>query len=201
METTKNIGNEISIIIYWNEGEKTSKNTCSNGPGALVALKLYDVTKNPEYLRVGRELYEWTQQNLQDEDAIYYDAWHINPKRLDRRKFSYNTGTMMESAAMLYRFTGESHFRNETIRLAEAAHQRFLAGSQGRGNVWFNAVLLRAYVYADDLLQNDQYRQAWLSYATSLSKRPLRPIGNKPPAHLLEEAAKLEIYALVSSWK
>ncbi len=186
--------------IYWNEGEKKSKNTCSNGPGALVALKLYQATKNPEYLSIGREIYEWTQENLQDTDGIYLDAVIINPMRIDRRKFSYNTGTMMESAAMLYEITGEEHFRAETERLAEAAYQHFLISQQGRGNVWFNAVLMRAYVYADKFLKNQSYKEAWNDYARKLSEAPPKVQGTTPYPHLLEEAAKLEIWSVLSRW-
>lgn len=36
--------------LYWKEGDKTTKNTCSNGPGILVALQLYKITGNKNYL-------------------------------------------------------------------------------------------------------------------------------------------------------
>ncbi|SDH49050.1 Glycosyl hydrolase family 76 [Dyadobacter soli] len=36
--------------IYWKEGDKNSKNTCSNGPGVLVALQMYQATKDYQQL-------------------------------------------------------------------------------------------------------------------------------------------------------
>ena len=42
--------NALGGGIYWKEGSKSSKNTCSNGPGVLVALQLYKATKEKKYL-------------------------------------------------------------------------------------------------------------------------------------------------------
>lgn len=44
--------------IYWKEDEKNTKNTCSNGPGILVALQLYKISKKKEYL-----IRRWTCTN------------------------------------------------------------------------------------------------------------------------------------------
>ena len=42
--------------IYWCEQKKESKNTCSNAPGAVFALKLYLATGREHYLEQGRAL-------------------------------------------------------------------------------------------------------------------------------------------------
>ena len=48
--------------IYWCEQKKESKNTCSNAPGAVFALKLFQATQDNAYLKEGKELYEWTKK-------------------------------------------------------------------------------------------------------------------------------------------
>ena len=53
--------------IYWCEQKKESKNTCSNAPGAVFALKLFQATQDDAYLKEGKELYEWTKKNLEAE--------------------------------------------------------------------------------------------------------------------------------------
>ncbi|MFT3904208.1 MAG: glycoside hydrolase family 76 protein [Niabella sp.] len=35
--------------LYWQEDQKNSKNTCSNGPGVLLALRLYEATHQTTY--------------------------------------------------------------------------------------------------------------------------------------------------------
>lgn len=48
--------------IYWCEQKKESKNTCSNAPGAVFALKLFQATQDDAYLKQGKDLYEWTKE-------------------------------------------------------------------------------------------------------------------------------------------
>lgn len=48
--------------IYWCEQNKGSKNTCSNAPGAVYALKLFEATNDSTYLTQGIELYDWTKR-------------------------------------------------------------------------------------------------------------------------------------------
>lgn len=67
--------------IYWCEQKKESKNTCSNAPGAVFALKLFQATQDDAYLKEGKELYEWTKKNLEDpKDHLYFDNISLNKK-------------------------------------------------------------------------------------------------------------------------
>ena len=52
--------------IYWCEQKKESKNTCSNAPGSVLALKLFEATKDSNYFNQGKALYQWTKAHLQD---------------------------------------------------------------------------------------------------------------------------------------
>jgi len=49
--------------IYWCEQKKESKNTCSNAPGAVYALKLFQATNDSTFLMQGEKLYEWTKRS------------------------------------------------------------------------------------------------------------------------------------------
>ena len=70
--------------IYWCEQKKESKNTCSNAPGAVFALKLFQATQDDAYLKEGKELYEWTKKNLEDsKDHLYFDNISLNKKISD----------------------------------------------------------------------------------------------------------------------
>lgn len=142
--------------IYWCEQKRESKNTCSNAPGAVFALKLFIATNDSIYLNHGVNLYRWTKTHLQDgDDNLYFDHISLNGK-IDRRKFSYNSGQMMQAAALLYRVTGKKKYLSDAKKLAKACHEKFFFatcdtdGTQFRlvkkGNVWFMAVMLRGYI-------------------------------------------------------
>lgn len=91
--------------IYWCEQKKESKNTCSNAPGSVFALKLFKATNDSLYFKRGKELYKWTQKNLQDStDYLYFDNIRLDGK-IGKAKFAYNSGQMMQSAALLYQLT------------------------------------------------------------------------------------------------
>lgn len=67
--------------IYWCEQKKGSKNTCSNAPGSVLALKLFKATQDSAYLKQGEQLYKWTQAQLQDStDYLYFDNISLNGK-------------------------------------------------------------------------------------------------------------------------
>ena len=86
---------------------KRSKNTCSNAPGAVLALKLYLATGREEYLEQGRALYEWTRKRLLDRsDDLYFDNISLKGA-VNKAKFSYNSGQMIQAGALLHRITGK----------------------------------------------------------------------------------------------
>ncbi len=155
--------------IYWCEQRKDSKNTCSNAPAAVFALKLYKATRNDKYLRAGKELYAWMRKHLYDnEEHLYSDNIKLDG-RIDRAKFSYNSGQMLQSAAMLYTITGEEHYLSEADTLATACAKRFF---KHRGNdgglqvemhdVWFDAVLMRGFLEHYAINRNPEYLNVYL---------------------------------------
>lgn len=107
--------------VYWRETEKTSKNTCSNGPAAAAALALFDATKDSSYLKAAVDIYGWTKANLRDpDDGLYWD--NINLKgRVERTKWSYNTALMLRSATELYRFTKKRGYADDACEMQKAS--------------------------------------------------------------------------------
>lgn len=57
--------------IYWCEQKKVSKNTCSNAPASVFALKMFKAIRDSSYLIKGQELYEWTKKNCKIQPIIY----------------------------------------------------------------------------------------------------------------------------------
>ena len=108
--------------IYWCEQKKESKNTCSNAPGSVFALKLFKATQDSSYFEKGKSLYEWTKATLQDTtDCLYFDNMRLDGE-IGRAKFAYNSGQMMQSAALLYQLTGNGQYLKDAQAIAAACH-------------------------------------------------------------------------------
>ncbi len=131
--------------IYWVEGSKSSKNTCSNGPGVLVAIHLYQATKNKAYLDTAIQIFNWTNEKLQAPSKLYYDNISTKDNTIGKAIFSYNTGTMLESNIYLYEVTGDKKYLTEANVIADSSLTFFYGRDKFRDSYWFNAVLLRAY--------------------------------------------------------
>lgn len=161
--------------IYWCEQKKESKNTCSNAPGSVFALKLFKATRDSSYLEKGRSLYQWTKATLQDTaDCLYFDNMRLDGE-IGRAKFAYNSGQMMQSAALLYQFTGNKEYLDDAQAIAAACHNYFFMdfAPEGeepfrmlkKGDVWFTAVMLRGFI---ELCQIDGDKRYLTSFIKSL---------------------------------
>ena len=68
---------------------------------------------------------EWTKKNLEDPtDHLYFDNIALN-KKIGRAKFAYNSGQMMQAAALLYQITKQKNYLEDAQNIAEACHKHF----------------------------------------------------------------------------
>jgi uncharacterized protein YyaL (SSP411 family) len=184
--------------LYWKEGDKTTKNTCSNGPAILVALQLYKITKDRTYLNTALDIYKWTNEHLQSPEGIYYDNIKIPSLAIGKAAYTYNTGTMLQSNVLLYNLTKEEKYLTEAERIAKAGKERFFKNDRLPDNYWFNAVLLRGYI---ELFKVD-HDQKWIAFfktdadsVWNTEKDANNMVGKKPAKSLIDQAAMIEIYA------
>jgi hypothetical protein len=155
--------------IYWCEQSKKSKNTCSNAPGAVYALKLFEATKDSSYFKQGKALYEWIKNTLQDKnDYLYFDNIGLNG-RIQKRKYAYNSGQMLQAAALLYKLTDKKEYLVDAQNIAQSAHNYFFedfSAADGskmkilkKGDIWFTAIMFRGFVELYHLDKNKTYLQ------------------------------------------
>lgn len=185
--------------LYWREDKKDSKNTCSNGPGIIVALELYKITKQQNYLDTALILYNWVNKHLQSPDGLYYDNIRIPSLKIDSAIYTYNTGTMLQSNVLLYEITQEKKYLNEAERIASAAKQHFYKNHKLPGNYWFNAVLLRGEIALYKVDKNKDHIQFFIDDANRIwneEKNEEGLVGKKNKRKsLIDQAAMIEIYA------
>lgn len=204
--------------VYWCEQKKQSKNTCSNAPAAVLALKLYIATRDSTFLEKGERLYHWVKDNLQDTtDYLYFDNIELSG-RVDKTKYAYNSGQMMQAAALLYNLTGQLAYLHHAQQVAKSCHQFFFddfIGDDGqqikllqKGNTWFQAVMLRGFVELYRIDKNAEYINSFkqcLDYAWShardengLFNKDWSGMNIDQSKELLTQAAVVELYATLA---
>jgi Glycosyl hydrolase family 76 len=190
--------------LYWKEGDRSTKNTCSNGPGILLALQLYRATRIPAYLDTALLLYNWTNQFLLAPEGVYDDALKLPSKKIDKRKYTYNTGTMLQSNVLLYQITRQKKYLTRAQQLASASLRVFYRQGRFPENYWFNAVLMRGYEALYEVDKNKKYLQSVLHYIDMVWKQDRDKknlVGEKIPRELLDQAGVLELLARAARLK
>jgi len=162
--------------IYWCEQKKVTKNTCSNAPAATMALMLYKVTSDEKYLEAGKDLYNWVKNHLRDwEDGLYFDRINLDGT-IEKGKYTYNSGQMLQAASLLYRATGDNAYLEDAQILAKACSSYFFKTCNTdekpvrilkNGHVWFAAVMLRGFVELYSIDGNPTYIN---DYKTTLDR-------------------------------
>ena len=185
--------------LYWRETDFDTKNTCSNGPGVIVALKLYEITKQKSYLDTALLVYNWTNEKLQAPSGLYYDNINTKDGSLGKTIYSYNTGTMLQSTIYLYECTGNKKYLTDAIEMADASLSYFYGNDTFRDGYWFNAVLLRAYQH---LLVHNKDTKYILGFKKCLDHTLLKDkneqglfVGKDGVHNLVEQGGMLEILA------
>jgi len=183
--------------LYWKEGDRTTKNTCSNGPGILVALRLYQYSHDKALLQSALDIYHWVNKNLQAPDGLFYDAIKIPSLAINEKKYTYNTGSMLEANTLLYTITRDTAYLREAQRMAAAGRAYFFKNNRLPGEYWFNAVMLRGYAALYKIDKN----RAWIDFFKTDAERVWNMerdnhfVGTKTAPRLIDQAAMIEIYA------
>jgi hypothetical protein len=206
--------------IYWRQHDETTKNTCSNGPAAVLALEIYRETGRRDYLDWATRILEWLAPLKSPDSLVYWDSLSVTGN-IDRRTFTYNTGTPLHANALLHRITGDPRYLEEARALAAASYAHFapvdaLSGKRFFPDTpWFNAVLLRGYLalYATDPLRDRTYIDAMqrnLDHAWAHARAADGTFSpdwsgrsglTSPHRWLLDQAAMVELYArLAHTW-
>ena len=138
--------------VPWVEGKQDQKPACSNGKALVLAMKLYEATSDVYYLETGKRFYSWIWKYLRDPDRnIIMNSWlTAGEGRAQFDPYTYNSGTMIQAAVALYRFTGNEEYLKQAIMLCEGTAEFFFHytedGIPFTYNIpWFDVVLFRGY--------------------------------------------------------
>lgn len=201
--------------IYWVEQNKGSKHSCSNAPAVVLAAKLYLATQDRDYLEKATFIYNWTKDNLQDKGNLLYNDNIRLDGSVDKKKYSYNSGQMLQAAVLLYTITNNKVYLDDATLLASACYQEFFHSFENEGDtfrilnnrdVWFSAVMARGFVELFKINNDATYVRAIaksLDYAWRNMRDENKLFGTnwdgtkeeKQEKWILTQAAMIEMYA------
>lgn len=133
--------------LWWSMG-KTNKNACINGPAAIAACLLFQISGDKLYLNKAQAIYGWERTVLFNpaNGAVHdhvRDHGHIGEKT-----FTYNEGTFIGAADLLWKLTGDTNYLNDALLAAKFTRDVLSAGNNlpvyGNGDAaGFNGIFIR----------------------------------------------------------
>jgi predicted alpha-1,6-mannanase (GH76 family) len=94
--------------LYWST-DKRSKNACVNGPAAIAACLLCRICGDKSYLAKAQAIYAWERRALFATNGAVHDNQRVSG-RVARKVFTYNEGTFIGAADLLWKLTGNSSY-------------------------------------------------------------------------------------------
>ncbi len=204
--------NDAGGGVVWLEGHKDQKPACTNGMATLTALKIYQGCKEKAYLEAGTRYYNWMYKTLRDSNGVIANDIKTKNNQLNHVYWTYNTGSLIEAAVLLYQFTGDKKYLTQGKQLAADSYMYFTDASRNPNLPiaidlpWFVTVLFRGYAALYEVDKNYTYLSAIekaLNYAWEHSRDQYGFIthtwlpdaeGKKKPKWLLDEACIAELY-------
>ncbi|MDZ7691173.1 MAG: glycoside hydrolase family 76 protein [Balneolaceae bacterium] len=104
--------------MYWNF-DHHGKNACINYPTVIAAIRLYQITGNKEYLRKAKSVYSWAHENLFQPSTGRVADHKIGDDPPGFEDYTYNQGTAIGAAVMLYKETGKKGYLEDAISAAD----------------------------------------------------------------------------------
>lgn len=108
--------------LWWTTDNNT-KNACVNGPGTIAACLLGKATGDENYYDKAKKIFQWEKEKLFDtveNPGAVWDSLNAEGK-YSTWASTYNQGTFIGAAAMLYLHTGDKEYYNAAKLAADYA--------------------------------------------------------------------------------
>ena len=103
------VSEDLGGGLFWRV-ENQCKNTCVNCPGAVAAMYLLKATGDESYCEKAAYCFDWAYRIMFEPDTgKVYDAIDLNGK-INKWSSTYNQGTFIGSALMLWEKTGDEKY-------------------------------------------------------------------------------------------
>ena len=119
--------------LYWIK-DRTSKNTCLNCPAVIAAVRLSVQLNDPSYLTKAINLYAWEKKTLSDGTGKVFDSINFDKvqqrNKVARFSLTYNQGTFIGAAFLLYQQTHDQTYLTDAIKAAEWTRANLCVGDR-----------------------------------------------------------------------
>jgi predicted alpha-1,6-mannanase (GH76 family) len=162
---------------------KTSKNACINGPAMVACCYLAQATGDTSYYNKAIALYTWSKLYLFDaatgkiNDNVDIDA-KTGRLKISTWSSTYNQGTYLGAAVMLYKFTKEASYLSEAQKIAlyirDSMYKLKVMNNEDNGNdlPGFKGIFARyARMYTVELNKTDLVEWLQLNAKTAYNNR------------------------------
>ncbi|PRY17048.1 glycoside hydrolase family 76 protein [Kineococcus rhizosphaerae] len=196
--------------VFWTQAPwSDDRNTVSNMPGAELALRLFQFTRERRYLDRALKYYTWTNTHLQQDDGLYTD--HLDLQGVpDPTVWSYNQGVPVGVNVLLFQATRDRRYLREAQRIARASLEFFVAGGRVDDHPpYFNSIWFKNLLLLESVTGGHTYRDATAGYAQRVWDTKRQPSGlfrfpagdsHGTTTLLLEQAAVVQVFAVLA-WK
>jgi predicted alpha-1,6-mannanase (GH76 family) len=133
--------------LWWTTNQ-TGKNACINGPAAISACLLCEICNDPSYLAKARAIYAWERGALfNPANGAVYDNMRLSG-RIGHKTFTYNEGTFIGAADLLWKLTGDTNYLSDALLAANYTRDVLspdgILPAYGSGDAaGFNAIFMR----------------------------------------------------------
>lgn len=200
------------------ESDNCNKAVCASAFTTTYLLKLYQITKNEEYLKFAKRLYQWLTTETKDPvDNLFWNDIRVRDGFINKTKWTYNSGAMISNNVLLYEITNEEAYLTEAKTIAASSYTVFTRRVNNQlffpdHDSWFNVCLFKGYLdllkhapiaqnYVNTFINNADY--AWENARNSYGLFYEDWSGIKPGRDkwLLQQAGLIEIYGRIALLK
>lgn len=140
--------------VAWRKDMLYSKNACSNGPAAILAARLYNITKEESFKTWAIKIYDWEKNTLYEwATGGIYDNINGQSGAINKVVLTYNTGTFVGAAVELHQITGDVSYLNDAQKCANYTITKCIDSGnnvlrdEGTGdNTLFKGIFIRYYL-------------------------------------------------------
>lgn len=122
--------------LFWKTENKT-KNSCINAPAVIAACLLGKASGREEYYDKAVKIYQWEKENLFGPTGAVFDAYDLETG-INQWCSTYNQGTFIGAATLLYQFYGEEAYLQDAKLAADYTVNTMFSGqvmnTEGEGN-------------------------------------------------------------------
>ncbi len=104
--------------MFW-QFKRQAKNACINYPTVIAAMRLYNITGNEKYFDKARKVYAWSRKNLFQVASGRVADHKIRNHPAGFEDYTYNQGTCIGAAVLLYKATRDKMYLSDAIRAAD----------------------------------------------------------------------------------